>query len=169
MRLNVIKTIQSKNGQKTWIDISPKKTYRWPKGIWKDGQHCELGKCKSKLLLCNAGDPSSIPGSERTTGKGTGYPLQYSRAALVAQLVKNLPAMRETWVQSRGWEDPLVKGMSTCFSILAWRIPWIWGVWWATVHRATESDTTEQLTFSLSNTAMLVFYYLGYTAFENRN
>ena len=46
------------------------------------------------------------------------------RASLVAQLVKNLPAMQETWVQSLGWEDPLEKGRSTHSSILAWRIPW---------------------------------------------
>ena len=45
-------------------------------------------------------------------------------AALVAQAVKNLPAMQETWVQSLGWEDPLEKGMATHSSILAWRIPW---------------------------------------------
>ena len=53
-----------------------------------------------------------------------GYPLQYSWASLVAQLVKNPPAVRETWVQSLGWEDPLEKGKATYFSILAWRIPW---------------------------------------------
>ena len=46
------------------------------------------------------------------------------RTSLVAQLVKNLPVMRETWVQSLGWEDPLEKGMATHSSILAWRIPW---------------------------------------------
>ena len=45
-------------------------------------------------------------------------------ASLVAQLVKNLPAMQETWVQSLGWEDPLEKGKATHFSILVWRIPW---------------------------------------------
>ena len=47
-----------------------------------------------------------------------------TRVPLVAQLVKNLPAMRETWVQSLGWGDPLEKRMATYFSILAWRIPW---------------------------------------------
>ena len=72
----------------------------------------------------NAGDPGSIPGLGRSTGEGTGYPLQYSRASLVAQLVKDLPAMRETWVQSLVWEDPLEKGTATHSSILAWRIPW---------------------------------------------
>ena len=46
------------------------------------------------------------------------------RTSLVAYLVKNLPAMRETWVQSLGWEDPLEKGKATHSSTLAWRIPW---------------------------------------------
>ena len=46
------------------------------------------------------------------------------QASLVPQLVKNLPAMRETWVQSLGWEDPLEKGMAIHSSILAWRTPW---------------------------------------------
>ena len=48
----------------------------------------------------------------------------YLRASLVAQLVKNLPAKQETWVQSLGWEDPLEKGKATHSSILAWRVPW---------------------------------------------
>ena len=72
----------------------------------------------------STGDPGSIPGSGRSTGEGTGYPLQYCWASLVVQLVKNLPAMQETWVRSLGWEDPLEKGKATHFSILAWRIPW---------------------------------------------
>ena len=45
--------------------------------------------------------------------------------SLVAQMVKNLPAIQETWVQSLGWEDPLEKGVATHSNILAWRIPWI--------------------------------------------
>ena len=53
-----------------------------------------------------------------------GYPLQYSWASLVALMVKNPPAMWETWLRSLGWEDPLEKGMATHSSILAWRIPW---------------------------------------------
>ena len=77
-----------------------------------------------KNLTANAGDPGLIPGPGRSTGEGIGYPLQYSWASLVAQLVKNLPAMRETWVQSLVWEDPLEKGKATHSSILAWRIPW---------------------------------------------
>ena len=77
-----------------------------------------------KESTCNAGDPGLIPGSGRSTGEGIGYPLQYSWTSLVAQLVKNPPAMWETWVQSLGWEDPLEKGKTTHSSILAWRIPW---------------------------------------------
>ena len=71
-----------------------------------------------------AEDTGSIPGSERSPGKGIGYPLQYSWASLVAQLAKNLPAMREIWVQSLVWEDLLEKRKATLSSILAWRIPW---------------------------------------------
>ena len=73
---------------------------------------------------CNVGDPGSIPGSARSTGEGIGYPLQYSWTSLIAQLVKNLPAVWEIWVQSLGWEDSLEKGKATHSSILAWRIPW---------------------------------------------
>ena len=60
----------------------------------------------------SAGDPSSIPGSGIFPGKGIGYPLQYSWASLVAQLEKNLPAMRDTWVQFLDWEDPMEKGIA---------------------------------------------------------
>ena len=68
-----------------------------------------------------------IPGSGRSAGEGIGYPLQYSWASLVAQLLKNLPAMQETWVRSLGWEDPLEEGMAAHSSILAWRFPWTEG------------------------------------------
>ena len=78
-----------------------------------------------KESACNAGDPGSIPGLGRPTGEGKGYPLQYSWASLMGQLVKNPPAVQETWVQSLGWEDPPEKGKATHSSILAWRIPWI--------------------------------------------
>ena len=77
-----------------------------------------------KVSACNAGDPGSIPESGRSAGEGIGYPLQYSWASLVAQMVKNLPAMQETWVRSLGWEDPLEQGKATHSSILAKRIPW---------------------------------------------
>ena len=76
-----------------------------------------------KESVCNAGDPSSIPGLGRYGGEGIGYPLHYSWASLVAQLVKNLPTMQETWVGDLGWEEPLEKGKTTHSSILAWRIP----------------------------------------------
>ena len=69
-------------------------------------------------------------------------------ASLIAPLIKNPPAMWETWVQSLGWEDPLEKEKATHSSILAWRIPWTWG------HK--ELDTTEQL--SLAN--MEAIWYL---------
>ena len=92
-----------------------------------------------KESACNAGDPGSIPGLGNA-GEGIGYPLQYSWASLVAQLVKNLPAMWETWVWSLSLEDPLEKGKgNTHSSILAWRIPW----------GQKESDMTEQLSLSL--------------------
>ena len=75
-----------------------------------------------KESACNAGNPNLIPGLGKSTEEGIGYPLQYSWASLVAQLVKNLPAVQETWVRSLGWEDPLEKGKATNSSILAWRI-----------------------------------------------
>ena len=67
----------------------------------------------------DAGDPGLIPGLERSAGEGIGYPLQYSWASLVAQLVKNPPAMWEIWVQSLSWEDPLEKGRATHSNIQA--------------------------------------------------
>ena len=81
-----------------------------------------------------------IPGSGRAPGEGIGYPLLCSWASLVAQMVKNLPAMWEIWVRSLGWEDPLKEGMATHSSILAWRIRMDRGAWWATVHGVTKSD-----------------------------
>ena len=69
-----------------------------------------------KEPTCNAGDPGSIP---RPAGEGIGYTLQYSWVSLVAQLVKNPPAMQETWVRSLGWEDSLEKKKATHSSILA--------------------------------------------------
>ena len=65
-----------------------------------------------------------IPGLGRSSGEGIGYPLQYSWASLVAQLVKNPPAMQETWVRSLGWKDSLEKEKTTHSSILAYLIPW---------------------------------------------
>ena len=65
-----------------------------------------------------------IPESGRSPGEGIGYALQYSWTYLVVQLVKNPPAMQETWIQFLGWEDPLEKGKATPSNVLAWRIPW---------------------------------------------
>ena len=96
-----------------------------------------------KESACNAGEPSSIPGSGRSSGEGIGYPLQYSWAFIVAQLVKNPLSIWETWVWSLGWEDPLEKGKATHSSILSWRIPWtvqpmgsqrVWATWLSNFH-----------------------------------
>ena len=81
------------------------------------------GSSAGKESACNAKDPRLIPGSVRSVGEGIGYPLQYSWSSLVAQLVKNLPAMWENWVRPLSWEDPLEKGMATHSSVLPWRIP----------------------------------------------
>ena len=83
-----------------------------------------------KESACNAGDPGLISGPGRSTGEGIGYPLQYSWASLVAQLVKNLTAMWETWVQSLGWEDPLEKRKATHTTILV-----------CIIHEVTKSRT----------------------------
>ena len=83
----------------------------------------------------------SIPGSGRSPGEAIGYPLQYSWASLVAQAVKNLLAMQETWVQSLDQEVPLKEGIATHSSILAWRISMDRGAWWATVHEVAKSRT----------------------------
>ena len=109
------------------------------------------GSWAGKESACNVGDLGSILGLGRSPGEGKGYPLQYSGlensmdctvhgvtesemtewlslsslwASLVAQLVKNPPAMQDTWVWSMGWEDPLEKRKATHSSILASRIPW---------------------------------------------
>ena len=73
--------------------------------------HCEGFPDSSvgKESACNAGDPNSIHWSGRFSREGLGYLLQYSWASLVAQLVKNPPAMWETWVQFLAWEDCLEK------------------------------------------------------------
>ena len=97
-----------------------------------------------KESTCNAGDPGSNPGSGRYAGEGLAYPLQYSWASLVAQLLKNPPAMQETWVRSLGW-DPLEKGKATHSnnSGLENSMDCI-------VDGVAESDTTEQLSLSLN-------------------
>ena len=99
----------------------------------------------------NAGDPSLIPGSGRSPGEGVGYPLQYSCASLVAQLVKNLSAMWETWVLYLGWKDPLQQGKATHSSILAWRTSW-------TIVHGVANSQTQLSDFHFSLTRLLVYY-----------
>ena len=96
-----------------------------------------------KESTCNAGDPSSITGLGRSPGEGIGYPLQYSWVPLVAQLVKNLPAMQETQVRSWGLEDPLEKEIARqypCLENLMDR-----GAWWAAVQWVARSWMTHTL------------------------
>ena len=98
-----------------------------------------------KESSCNAGDPSLIPGLGRSAGEGIGYPCQYSWASLVAQLVKNLPAMQEILVQPLGWEDSSGEGKDYLLQ-------------YSGLENSTdciahgglkESDTTEQLSLHL--------------------
>ena len=81
------------------------------------------GSPVGKESACNSGEPGLISASGRSAGEGIGYPLHYSWASLVAQLVKNPPAMWESWVPSLGWKEPLEKGKATHSSMLAWRVP----------------------------------------------
>ena len=83
-----------------------------------------LGSSAGNESACSTGDHSSIPGFGRSPGEGINYPIQYSWASLVAQMVKNPSAFWETWVQVLSWEDPLEEDMATHSSVLAWRIPW---------------------------------------------
>ena len=98
----------------------------------------------AKQSACNAGDSGSIPGSSRSPGEEIGYSLQYSWASLVAQLVKNPPVMKETWVGSLGWGDSPRerKGYQLQYSGLKNSMDYPWG------HK--ELDTTERLSVSQS-------------------
>ena len=82
-----------------------------------------------------------ILGSGRSPGEGIGYPFQYSWASPVAQMVKNPPSVRETWVRSLGWEDALEEGMATHSSVFAWISPKDRGAWQAMVHGVAKSRT----------------------------
>ena len=105
------------------------------------------GSSAGKESTCNAGDPGSIPRMGRSPGEGTGYQLQYSQASLVAQLVKNLPALWETWDWFLDLKDPLQKGMATHSSILAWKFPWaIYSPW-----GCKELDVTEWLSLTFTS------------------
>ena len=85
----------------------------------------------------------SIPALGRSPREGIGYPLQYSWASLVAQTVKNLPIMQETWVRSLGWEEPLEGGHGNPlqYSCLGGDSPPVRGAWQATLHGVTQSPT----------------------------
>ena len=130
-----IQPLRLETGFSTWLSIPMPLSMAalWLHRAWgsptldlPDESSCSKGfpgSFAGKESACNAGDPGPISGSGRSTGKGIGYPLQYSWASLVAQLVKNLPAMWETWVRSLGWEDPLEKGKATHSGIMGWQIP----------------------------------------------
>ena len=99
------------------------------------------GSSAGKESTCNAQEPISIPGWGRSPEEGIGYPLYYSWASLVAQTVKNSPALRETWIWFLGWEDSLEKDVATQSSIIAQRTPMDRGAWKATAHDVTMSQT----------------------------
>ena len=138
------------------------KRYMYPIVHWSTVCSSFPHSSVAKESVSNAGDPSSIPGSGRSTGEGISYPLQYSWASLMSHLVKNLPAMQETWVWSLGWEDPLEKGKATHSSIYPLYSPWgcedplekgkathssiypLYSPW-----GCEESDTTERLSLLL--------------------
>ena len=94
-----------------------------------------------KESSCNEGDRGSIPEFGLFSGEGIGYPLQYSWVSLVAQTVKDLPAMQETWFWPLGWEDLLEESMATHSSILVWRIPTDRVAWRATIQVVAKSWT----------------------------
>ena len=99
------------------------------------------GNSAGQESACTAGDPGLIPGLGRSPGEGIGYPFQYSRASLMARMVRNPPATWKTWVRSLGWEDPPEEGMATHSSNLAWRISMDRGAWRAIVHGVTKNWT----------------------------
>ena len=98
------------------------------------------GSSAGKESACNAGYPSSSPWSGRSPGEGIGYPLWYSLASVMAQMVKNTCKAGDVG-SVQGWKDPLEEGMAIHSSILAWRIPMGRGSWRATIHGVTKSWT----------------------------
>ena len=104
---------------------------------WASPLVAQLGKEST----CNAGDPGSIPVWGSSPGEGIGYPLQYSWASLMAQMVKNPPAMRETRVRPLGWKDPLEKGNGNPLQYSCLENPMDRGAWWAIVHGVANSQT----------------------------
>ena len=98
---------------------------------------------------CNAGDPGLIPGSGRSSGEGIGFPLQFSWASLVAQMVKNPPANAGDLDSIPGWKDPLKKGKATTPVFCPGEFPGLYSPW-----GRKELDMTEWLSHSL--------YYIHY-------
>ena len=98
------------------------------------------GSSAGKESACNIGDSSSIPGSGRSAGEGIDYPLQDSWASLVTQMVKNLPAVRESWVLSLCWENPWRRNGDQ-LQYCGLENPMDGGAWWATVHEVAKSQT----------------------------
>ena len=108
-----------------------------------------------KESTSNAGNPGLIPGSGRSPEEAIGYPLQYSWTSLVAQTVKNLPALQEIWVRSLLWEDPLDKGKATHFHILTWTVTWTeepGGLW----SMGSQKVWQEWATFTLQSATRLM-------------
>ena len=110
--------------------------------------------------------PTRLPRPWDSPGKNTGVSrrleINYkkNRASLVAQMVQNLPARWETWVQSLAWENPLEEGMATC--ILAWRISMDRGAWRAALHQVLQSRTRlKQLSSHRTTLFNLLWYLLG--------
>ena len=102
----------------------------WVQSSCPPGYHKEDGLSRASMGLtlqgcADAAQDAALPSSKRSAnGPTLSSAFQRRGASLVVQLVKNPPAMQETWVRSLGWEDPLEKGKATHSSILAWRIPW---------------------------------------------
>ena len=137
-------------GQRDLADyILQKVRYNWATNTFTLGFP---GSSAGKESVCNAGGPGSIPGLGRGPGEGISYPLQYSLASLVAQLIKNLPAIQETWVQSLGWEDPLEEGWQLTPVFLPGESPWAEEPGGLQSMGCKESDTTEHVTLPWYNT-----------------
>ena len=121
------------------------------------------GSSAGKESTCNAGDLSLIPGSGRSPGEGIGYPLLCSWISLVAQLIKNPPAMWETWVRSLGWEDPRRKERQPTPVFWPGEFHGLYRTWG---HKML--DTTEQLSLLLSKTVPYSEMHWGPRGIERR-
>ena len=112
------------------------------------------GSSAGKETACNAGDPSLIPGSGRSPGEGIGYLLQHSWASLVAQMVKNPPAMWGTWVLTLGWEDPLEEGKAPTPVFLSGESHGLRSLAGCSPWGHKELDMTERLSTAQPSTAL---------------